>query len=396
MTSENPFAPGKDVVSYDFHEEKSLKENLEVVGKDFCPALKVLFQDIEDSLQQKMKWYQKIAYYAIIKYLGFHVNFFNPAGLRGYIETVADICDMHSRKGFIFYTNLIYDLDARLGEAMPHAKLFGLKNSYKGLLRKACTSVLFIDHSRDSVVFGSNFDLPFIDLAKLSYHENYYKNNELIYTAVKLFGTDGAIRGYSHKGSFFVSLNQRNKRDPNDSFKKYFYELTFGTDLNPTQKVNTVLKSSHTLENAYDVIQKYGLTSPAYFTIGGVPTMESTSNGCVFERNLDSVNAKYCLNEQDWFIVQTNFDRDQMDPEPWPRRNAIEKKIKDLWYPNMKKENLYEFLQEEPNFAHGDPSIDSSWTLVTTIGETFYGNNASTFSSVWWDQSKNQKTSLNQ
>ena len=86
------------------------------------------------------------------------------------------------------------------------------------------------------------------------------------------------------------------------------------------------------------MVHKHGLTSPAYFIIGGVPTMESTSHACVFERNLDSMNAKYCLNEQNWFIIQTNTDRDQIDEDIWPRRAALEKKFEDVGPSNMKKE----------------------------------------------------------
>ncbi len=113
----------------------------------------------------------------------------------------------------IFYANLIYDLEARLQNHMPGVLFSNEGNYYKRLLTKMCTSVIIKSLHTNSVIFGSNFDMPQVDLSRLIYQENYYRNNELVSTSVKIFGIQGAIRGYSHKGGFFISIISINERE---------------------------------------------------------------------------------------------------------------------------------------------------------------------------------------
>jgi N-acylethanolamine-hydrolysing acid amidase len=47
--------------------------------------------------------------------------------------------------------------------------------------------------------------------------------------------------------------------------------------------------------------------------------------GTVIERDPSSVHAQYSLDEKTWFLVQTNFDRDQPDLDN--RRTAAENRI---------------------------------------------------------------------
>lgn len=62
---------------------------------------------------------------------------------------------------------------------------------------------------------------------------------------------------------------------------------------------------------------------PVYYIISGIGANE----GMVIERDTDSVHAYYELSETNWFIVQTNYDRDEPDPAHDPRRIPVEKKI---------------------------------------------------------------------
>ena len=47
----------------------------------------------------------------------------------------------------------------------------------------------------------------------------------------------------------------------------------------------------------------------------------------VIEREIDGVHAAYELSEQNWFIVQTNYDRDEKEPVYDPRRIPVENKL---------------------------------------------------------------------
>lgn len=44
----------------------------------------------------------------------------------------------------------------------------------------------------------------------------------------------------------------------------------------------------------------------------------------MIERETNSVNAYYELSESNWFLVQTNYDRDYPDPLHDPRRIPVE------------------------------------------------------------------------
>jgi len=58
-----------------------------------------------------------------------------------------------------------------------------------------------------------------------------------------------------------------------------------------------------------------------YYIIAGV------NEGMVIERGTDDVHAYYELDENNWFIVQTNYDRDHPEPIYDPRRVPMELRV---------------------------------------------------------------------
>jgi len=63
-----------------------------------------------------------------------------------------------------------------------------------------------------------------------------------------------------------------------------------------------------------------------YYVVSGFKDNE----GCVIERDREGVHAFYELNETNWFLVQTNYDRDIEDPYYDGRRYPTEERLKDL------------------------------------------------------------------
>ncbi len=49
----------------------------------------------------------------------------------------------------------------------------------------------------------------------------------------------------------------------------------------------------------------------------------------MIERNVENVHAYYELSEENWFLIQTNYDRDYPDPLHDPRRVPVEKKMRE-------------------------------------------------------------------
>ena len=381
----NDFATKKDLKSYDFHEEKSLKENLAGVAEVFCPKLKTFIGNIREDLQKNLQWHQKLVFYAMESYAKLHLLIFNPLYLKDYINVVADLCDMSPQKGFLLYANLVYDLDARFKINVPT----GVQNESSSFFGRMCTSVIFKDTAKNSIVLGSNLDLPPVDLSKLAYNINYYRKNELIYQSLNQFGIDGPARAISNKGKFFFAINTRRQVLKNDSLFNYFKEISFTNVISPAKLSESVIKNSKNFQEALRQFSDAQLTATVYFTIVGMLNNEDTSyNGCIIERNTESVNQTYCLNKDTWFLAQTNYDRSQPDSETDPRRTAIEKRIENVGRSNMTKEHLYEFLQTTPNFAHGENN-HPSYTLTTSIGEIQLATKEDSFTSVWWDHNKN-------
>lgn len=74
-----------------------------------------------------------------------------------------------------------------------------------------------------------------------------------------------------------------------------------------------------TYENALQKLLTTRIAAPIYYVISGVKPNE----GAVIERDPGSVHNYYTLNETTWFLVQTNYDRDQPDPFHDPRRIPV-------------------------------------------------------------------------
>ena len=71
----------------------------------------------------------------------------------------------------------------------------------------------------------------------------------------------------------------------------------------------------------------------------------------VIERDTDSVHAYYELSESNWFLVQTNYDRDQPDPVYDPRRIPVEKKMQERGNENFTEQApLDHFMTQRPTF----------------------------------------------
>jgi len=97
----------------------------------------------------------------------------------------------------------------------------------------------------------------------------------------------------------------------------------------------------------------------------------------VIERDVDSVHAFYELSEEKWFLIQTNYDRDQPDPLHDPRRIPVEKKIADRGNKGLTEQILLnEFMFQWPTFNIATV-ITAIMTPATGYHNTtvWYGNN---------------------
>jgi len=98
------------------------------------------------------------------------------------------------------------------------------------------------------------------------------------------------------------------------------------------------------------------------------------NEGAVIERDCNAVHASYELNDVTWFLVQTNYDRDQPDPWHDPRRGAVENRLRERGPNGFTEQELYsDFMTEWPTMNIG--------TIMTSIMTPASGIHNST---VWY------------
>ena len=68
-----------------------------------------------------------------------------------------------------------------------------------------------------------------------------------------------------------------------------------------------VFEEEETYEAANKRLRETPISSPVYYIIAGVGPNE----GMVIERATDKTHAYYELTDSTWFLVQSNYDRDQ-------------------------------------------------------------------------------------
>jgi len=87
------------------------------------------------------------------------------------------------------------------------------------------------------------------------------------------------------------------------------------------------------------------ISSPIYFIVSGL------GKGIVIEREIHGVHAAYELTDDVWFLVQTNYDRDQKEPIWDPRRIPVEKTVLQRGNKNFNEQTMFSsFMSQWPTF----------------------------------------------
>lgn len=166
---------------------------------------------------------------------------------------------------------------------------------------------------------GRNLDFEMWGLlSKLLARIDYYKGGKRIFSADSVVGSVFILTGIRH-GAFSVNVDTRTENHVYDDFISVLID-----NAPPTCWVlRKVLEEETTYAGALNRLKRERIGAPVYYIIAGI------NDGCVIEREPNSVHAFYELNETNWFIVQTNYDREYPDPLHDPRRIPVEKKIRE-------------------------------------------------------------------
>jgi acid ceramidase/N-acylethanolamine-hydrolysing acid amidase len=133
-----------------------------------------------------------------------------------------------------------------------------------------------------------------------------------------------------------------------------------------------VLEEETTYSSAVKRLKEVRIGGPVYYIVSGTGPYQ----GIVIEREVNSVHASYELNDETWFLVQTNYDRDQPDPPDDLRRTPVEKKLRERGNANFTEQTLMnEVMSLWPTFNIA--------TIMTSIIVPSSGYHNTT---VWYGQ----------
>jgi hypothetical protein len=240
----------------------------------------------------------------------------------------------------------------------------------------SCTSMIARAADGITLLFGSNLDFDFAPfLRKYSYQGIFTKGGQTIFIGDGIYGITGVLRGQriNNADNFAIAINERDVERGN-----FLVNMFFGSSTNVVQFVRNTLQLS-TYEEALHAIVNEPLTTAAYYTIGGT----YSKGGCIVERSATAVHAKDCLDEKNWFLMITNYDRDLPDPADDRRRIPTEEKVKKNTQANFTPEYMESLLVSAPlKRLPTDPYL----TITTVVCQNFEDQRKqSTWLMYFWD-----------
>jgi hypothetical protein len=241
------------------------------------------------------------------------------------------------------YPDFVAEADA-IAElsGLPFDKIFFLNFFYEFSTFKACTGIL-VRNDEGKVLHGRNLDFEMWELlAKLLTNIEYYKGGKLLYSVDTVVGSAFALTGIRH-GAFAINVDTRKAKD----FSQDLISILKDNAIPTVWLLRKTLEEQTTYAAAVQRLKTERIGGPVYYVISGVGANE----GMVIERDVDAVHAYYELSETNWFLIQTNYDRDQPDPLHDPRRIPVEKKMAERGNKGLTEKQLLEqFMMEWPTF----------------------------------------------
>ena len=258
-----------------------------------------------------------------------------------------------------FYEEIVYQHHECYEELQGIAKYSGLSFGETFLVNfiyeilASCTSIVTVDN-RGYIIHGRNLDYPFQPyLSNLTVHLQFYKKGSLLYEGDGDAGFLGIVTGLRPNG-FGISINERNKGDPLSTIYEIMFRRTFSLPF----YIRRVLETAENFETAVKMLSSEEFGAPVYLTVSGM----NKNEGVVITRDRRGVYNVSQIDfdsEDQWFLVQTNYDRDIPDPASDYRRVPAENKMKAIGRNNMSEETLYNTVMiSAPNKR--DETITSS------------------------------------
>jgi hypothetical protein len=203
-------------------------------------------------------------------------------------------------------------------------------------------------------------------VANLQYH----KGGQLLFSVDSIVGSVFTLTA-NKPGGFSVEVNTRGE----SHFQDDFISLLVQNDIPTCWLLRKVVEEETNYASAVHRLKTTKIAGPVYFVVSGIQGNE----GIIIERNSDSVHAAYELSDSTWFLVQTNYDRDQPDPKEDQRRIPAENRLMRIGNTNFKEQTLFDVVMS----LHPTLNVETIYTVVM-VSSTGYHN-----TTVWYGQNPN-------
>ena len=203
----------------------------------------------------------------------------------------------------------------------------------------------------------------------------FYRGDKKIFSADTYIGSVLPASGQRH-GAFSLNADTRTAR--------HFYDdlinIMIDDAIPDAWLMRQVLEEQTSYAGALKRLRTERTDAPVYYILAGLQGNE----GAVIEKGYNGSHAYYELSESQWFLVQTNYDRDQPDPVTDPRRIPVEKRLTERGNIHFEEHELMnEFMSIWPTF-----NIATIMTAVM-VPSTSYHN-----STAWYGNNPTNKEDL--
>ncbi|XP_077987044.1 N-acylethanolamine-hydrolyzing acid amidase-like [Glandiceps talaboti] len=208
-----------------------------------------------------------------------------------------------------------------------------------------CTSIVAQD-TNGIIWHGRNLDYPFGDILRnLTLIFDAQKNGETIYTATSFIGYTGVLTGMKPH-HYTASIDQRDT----GSILGNLVEVVNALIKHKSNFVSFLLRDTLTSVTYFDdAVEKLAYTeivAPVYYIVGGIGPNE----GAVITRNRKTAEDVWFIDmDQDrWFLVETNFDHWEPPPPHGNRRIPAINAMKKVGQDNINNKTMFDVMSVHP------------------------------------------------
>lgn len=203
-----------------------------------------------------------------------------------------------------------------------------------------CTSIV-APNFKGEMIYARNLDYLFgSHIRALAVNIHFYKGGKLLYHSIGQAGFFGVTTGM-RPGSFALSMNQR---DLKDNFALWeLVGLASGSQ-------STAFALRFALENFSRYSQAVNYFSNVPLLTGEYIIVAGTDQGAVLTRNRRYLSDLWEIDEENWFLLQTNYDHWLPQPQNDDRVTIPVQRINELGQDNVNEDTLYHLLSIEPTF----------------------------------------------